>query len=152
MKKHFKKVMSVVLSAAMLMSTAVSAFGATTDPNPGALELKNAAFAKQAALEGMVLLDNNGALPMPASGTVALFGVGAYATVKGGTGSGDVNNRYSVSVREGFENYGYDVTTSDEYYDAMVYAYDNLPSGGGMWSSKDYAAAEVALTAATVKP
>ena len=61
----------------------------------------------------MVLLENHDkALPMSRSGNVAVFGVGSYVTVKGGTGSGAVNNRYTVAVREGFENAGYQVTTS----------------------------------------
>src|SRR4051794_19785372 len=99
-----------VASAAMIM-TGVAAHAATTDPDPGALEQENAQLSKSAATQGMVLLENHDhALPMAADGTVALFGVGAYKTVKGGTGSGDVNNRYTVNVRQGLENSGYTVT------------------------------------------
>src|SRR5450830_1388073 len=106
--------------AALCLSGAVGATAATTDPSPGPLEVANAQLSKEAATQGMVLLENlNGALPMASSGNVALFGVGAYATVKGGTGSGAVNNRYTISVRDGFEAAGYTVTTSDAYWEAM---------------------------------
>ncbi len=77
-------------------------------------ESQHAELAMTAAAEGMVLLENkNQALPIAASGCIALFGGGAVETVKGGTGSGDVNNRYTVSVWEGFKEAGYVVTSGD---------------------------------------
>ncbi|MCV2394845.1 glycoside hydrolase family 3 C-terminal domain-containing protein [Actinotalea sp. M2MS4P-6] len=139
-------------ATALAVVGAVGAVAATTDPDPSAMELAHAELSKQAATQGMVLLENDGGLPMASSGNVALFGVGAYATVKGGTGSGAVNNRYTISVREGFENAGYVVTTSDAYWDAMVAAFDSLPGGGGMFGGVDYSAAEQLLTAETVAP
>lgn len=46
-------------------------------------------IVRNAAVEGMVLLKNNGVLPFDKSiKTVALYGIGARRTVKGGTGSG----------------------------------------------------------------
>ncbi|MBK8447171.1 MAG: glycoside hydrolase family 3 C-terminal domain-containing protein [Micropruina sp.] len=101
---------------------ALGARAATTDPDPSPREIANAALSRQAATEGMVLFENAGALPMAARGNVALFGYGAYATVKGGTGSGDVNNRTTVNVRQGFEKAGFTITTSAGYWDAMVAA------------------------------
>ena len=101
---------------------ALGARAATTDPDPSPREIANAALSRQAATEGMVLFENDGALPMAAKGNIALFGYGAYATVKGGTGSGDVNNRATVNVRQGFEKAGFSVTTSAAYWDAMVAA------------------------------
>ena len=82
---------------------------------------------------------------MPSTGTVAVFGVGAYDTVKGGTGSSDVNNRATVSVRPGLERSGHTVTTSPAYWHAMVAAY--TAAGDGR-----YADGEVALTADSVEP
>src|SRR5205823_1869885 len=79
------------------------------------------------------------------SGNVAVYGVGAYATVKGGTGSGDVNSRATVSVRQGLEEAGYAVTTQPAYWDAMVAAYTAAGAG-------NYAAGEVPLTATTAQP
>ena len=54
------------------------------------------AVARKAAAEGMVLLENNGILPLRAGMKIALYGQGARYTIKGGTGSGDVNSRNTV--------------------------------------------------------
>ena len=152
-----RPLLPAAIVAALLVSGASVASAATTDPNPGSLELANAALSERAATEGMVLLENHdGALPMARSGNVALFGVGAYKTVKGGTGSGAVNNRYTVTVRQGFENAGYSVTTSAAYWNAMTAAYDaKYGSGGGgspFGQSVDYSSVEQLLTASTVQP
>ncbi|HVN57673.1 MAG TPA: glycoside hydrolase family 3 C-terminal domain-containing protein [Bacteroidales bacterium] len=71
----------------------------------------HAEVARNAAAEGMVLLRNNAnALPFgPDVKNVAVFGNTSYDIVKGGTGSGDVNNSYVVSVAEGISNAGYTV-------------------------------------------
>jgi hypothetical protein len=132
------------------------ASAATTDPDPSPLEIANAALSKSAAADGMVLLENHDhALPMARSGNVALFGVGAYKTVKGGTGSGDVYNRYTVTARQGLENAGYHVTTSDAYWSAMTSAYDTKypPTPGAVFAPAiDYASVEQPLTATSVRP
>ncbi len=63
------------------------------------------------APECMVLLKKNGDFPLPAPCRIALYGSGARETIKGGTGSGDVNVRHYVSVEEGLENVGFIITT-----------------------------------------
>jgi len=66
----------------------------------------------------MVLLKNDDhALPLPPSGTVALFGNAAYELIVGGTGSGDVNQAYAVSLDAGLTDAGYVIEASlqDEY-------------------------------------
>jgi len=73
-------------------------------------EKQNRNIAYRAACESMVLLKNDGALPFAAK-RIALYGAGAAHTVKGGTGSGEVNERYSVSIREGLENRGFELST-----------------------------------------
>jgi beta-glucosidase len=68
----------------------------------------HAAISRQAAAEGMVLLKNNTAsLPLNKGLKVGLFGVASYKTITGGTGSGEVNVGYVVSIDEGLTHAGY---------------------------------------------
>lgn len=70
----------------------------------------HAQIARQAAVESMVLLKNNeNILPLKKGTKIALFGVGSYQTVIGGTGSGQVNVAYSVNISEGFNNAGFTI-------------------------------------------
>lgn len=73
-------------------------------------ERRNRKIARRAAAEGMVLLKNDGLLPLKKGEKVALFGGAAVATVKGGTGSGDVNEREVVNVYQGFSDAGLTLT------------------------------------------
>ena len=73
----------------------------------------HALVTRNAAAEGTVLLENKGVLPLsPNIKNVALYGVAAYRPIAGGTGSGDVNRRYTVSLVEGMRNAGYKVDNS----------------------------------------
>ncbi len=69
--------------------------------------------------ECTVLLKSNGDFPLEKPGKIALFGSGARRTVMGGTGSGEVNSRFTVSVERGLELAGFTVTTG-----AWLDAYD----------------------------
>jgi beta-glucosidase len=62
----------------------------------------HAAITRQSATEGMVLLKNdNEALPLKNIKNVALFGLTAYNSIAGGTGSGNVNKPYIRNIDEG---------------------------------------------------
>ena len=58
-----------------------------------------------------VLLKTNGAFPLLAPGKLAAYGSGVRRTVKGGTGSGEVNSRYFVTVERGLMEAGFTLTT-----------------------------------------
>lgn len=101
----------------------MSRYFASTDSAVSDREIKNAKRVRDIAAESMVLLENNGVLPLDENvKKVALFGNGARRTVKGGTGSGDVNSRFVISIEEGFEKTGIEVTTKDwmDRYDSIV--------------------------------
>lgn len=75
------------------------------------------------AAEGMVLLKNDGLLPLKLSEPVALLGAGAVKTIKGGIGSGDVNNRENHSIYQGMQEAGA-VLVSKDWLDAYENCYD----------------------------
>ena len=84
-------------------------------------EIEHAQTLRTLGAECAVLLKRNGDFPLGEPGPIALFGSGARKTVKGGTGSGEVNSRYFVTVEEGLEKAGF--TISSKYwldtYDAL---------------------------------
>ena len=61
--------------------------------------------------ECTVLLKSEGTFPLDAPCSLALYGSGARRTVKGGTGSGEVNSRTFVTVEDGLEAAGFRITS-----------------------------------------
>ena len=74
-------------------------------------ELEHANTVRSLAPECTVLLKKDGSFPLETAGKIALYGSGARRTIKGGTGSGEVNSRYFVTAEEGLEQAGFEITT-----------------------------------------
>ena len=87
-------------------------------------ETEHLAALRALAPECMVLLKKNGDFPLCAPCEIALYGSGARETIKGGTGSGDVNVRHYVTVEEGLEKAGFTITTK-AWMDGYKAAKDN---------------------------
>lgn len=98
-------------------------FYADTSDAVTELEKKNQATIRSLAGECFVLLENDGTLPFTQdTKKIALFGSGARHTIKGGTGSGDVNTREIVSIYQGLKAEGFQITTEEllDKYDEVL--------------------------------
>lgn len=96
------------------------------------------AVARKAAAEGMVLLKNNGVLPLKGTEKVALYGVTSYDFIAGGTGSGNVNKEYIRNMKDGLEGDGFTVDTAAVSWYQKYIAYTettmtNNSEGGVFW-------------------
>ena len=92
------------------MKKRIRTYSGTTSSAVSQREIENRVIARQAAADGMVLLKNEGVLPLKKGERVALFGGGSVKTIKGGTGSGDVNEREVVSIYQGFADAGFELS------------------------------------------
>ena len=92
----------------------------------------HAKLVREAAPEGMVLLENNGVLPLDGVKTVALYGTGSYDFIAGGTGSGNVNKPYIRNVAEGLTENGLVVNQAIQtwYEQYIALAKTNLRNNG----------------------
>ena len=81
--------------------------------DPSQREIRHSQLARKMAAEGIVLLKNEDLLPFEKSARIALLGAGAIKTVKGGIGSGEVNNRENFSIYEGLKEAGIAVTSEE---------------------------------------
>ncbi|MCI6830076.1 MAG: glycoside hydrolase family 3 protein, partial [Prevotella sp.] len=81
----------------------------------------HAAITRQSAAEGIVLLKNEGVLPLKDVKKVALFGVNSYDFLHCGSGSGNVNVPYVIDMVQGLRNAGISTTkTLTEIYQKYV--------------------------------
>ena len=88
-------------------------------------EKKHLQTLREHLAECTVLLKSNGDFPLSEPGKIAAYGCGVRKTVKGGTGSGEVNSRYFVNVEQGLTDAGFTITTKawlDAYDETYVQA------------------------------
>ena len=76
-------------------------------------------LSRKAAEEGIVLLENDGTVPLSKNKKVALFGKASVDYVKGGGGSGDVYCKYVHSMYDGLKSNGVDI------YEPLIEYYRN---------------------------
>ncbi len=120
----------------------------------------HAALTRSAASEGMVLLKNDKkALPLkPETKNVALYGCTSYDFIPGGTGSGNVNRAYTVSLLDGLKNAGIsaDGNLRDAYAQHVKNWRDSLTADTGKFAAfmpivlppeRNFSAAELAAQA-----
>ena len=131
----------------VLQSQAAKGYAYTNQPD---LE-GNAKVARQAAAEGIVLLKNEDVLPLAGGATVAAFGNTSYRFISGGTGSGDVNEAYTVSLVQGLKEAGYVVTPDLQktYEDYLTNMEASMPEKESWWMP-DELPAEMPLEAGAV--
>lgn len=84
-------------------------------------EIEHNQFLREFGAECTVLLKKDGSFPLEKPCELALYGSGARRTVKGGTGSGEVNSRTFVTAEAGLEAAGFTVITKPwlEHYGAL---------------------------------
>ena len=114
----------------------------------------HAQVARKAAGESMVLLRNEGALPLKGTEKVALYGISALDFVAGGTGSGDVNKAYVVNMEDAMAQAGFSLDKNlVDYYNTFV-AYDKaqqaLAGSQTSWFSRRKLA-EIAIPANAIE-
>ena len=72
--------------------------------------------------ECTVLLKYDGSFPLDGPCRIAAYGSGVRRTIKGGTGSGEVNSRFFVNVEDGLREAGFEITTGSwlDAYDSVL--------------------------------
>ena len=113
----------------------------------------HARVAREVAAEGMVLLKNEkNTLPLKSNRSIALFGNASYDLIAGGTGSGDVNKAYIVSLDQGLANSGVAIDAGlKKLYADYLKEKKSARSGRGGGFGRSASVAEMSVDDAAVK-
>ena len=76
-------------------------------------EKKHIDYLKENSAECTLFLNRNDAFPLSSPGKLLLIGCGARETLKGGTGSGEVESRYFTTCEQGLEAAGFEIVSKD---------------------------------------
>ena len=117
-------------------------------------EVRHLEILRDYLSECAVLLKKDGSFPLEKAGKIALYGNGARKTIKGGTGSGEVNSRYFVNVEDGLKQNGFEITTEDwlnGYDDVIVQARKQFIEDVKAYAKKNHINAAVAGMGAVMK-
>ncbi len=87
----------------------------------GKFEKEHLDYVLNNSAECTVLLQSDGSFPLEKAGQLAAYGAGLRYTVKGGTGSGEVNSKTTFTIEQGLERSGFTIMTKPwlDAYDAM---------------------------------
>lgn len=136
MKKRWARAaLSAALVGSMVLGSTMSSYAWTTSNEVSDREEASAAISLEAAGEGMVLLENNGTLPVAKDSKIVVYGGGALATIKGGTGSGDVNQRTVINAYDGLSEV-YNIANED-YWEPYLHDWA-LAQAGELTQSTEY--------------
>lgn len=125
-----RRILAVLLCVAMMCSFIPAAFAGNLDPTSDAKQV-----SYDSAAEGIVLLENEGTLPIDTdTTTVSVFGRSQINFIKGGGGSGDVNTTVLINFTEGMKEAGINCY-EPLYAEYQAWCTANPPVSGGFLSS-----------------
>lgn len=101
----------------------------------------HAQVARRAATECMVLLKNDGTLPLSTEQKIALYGVASYDLIAGGSGSGNVNKEYVRNLHDGLAADGFTLDSGPaqwytKYIDYKNEELNNKAISGAFWGKR----------------
>ena len=85
------------------------------EPDLADYEKEHIDYLRKNAAECTLFLNRDTSFPLASPGKILLVGTGGTKTIKGGSGSGDVDPRYYTTIEEGLEKAGFKIVSKDWY-------------------------------------
>ena len=85
-------------------------------------EIEHLSKVRKGLSECMVLLKKDGSFPLDKPCSLAAYGNGIRHSVKGGTGSGEVNAHVVVNIEQGLKDSGFEVVNDNwlDFYNEQM--------------------------------